>query len=133
MAKAELQRRLDFHERRIRETALYSVRPEVDANVTELMQSLNFVAVNGDAANSRTAAAIGKIFASTQQDDIRNACLAGLFKMDSKASESTLAGIYNDKKFDPQWREAAADYLKRSRAGGSSMKRGAAAPVSELR
>jgi hypothetical protein len=132
MAKAELQRRLDFHERRIRETAYYSVRPEVDANVTELMRSLSFIAENGNAAGSRTATAMGKIFASTRQDDIRNACLAGLFKIRSNTAQSTLASIFNDQRYDARWREAAAEYLKRSKANEHSQSRNAGTPISEL-
>jgi hypothetical protein len=132
MAKAELQRELDFHERKIRETAYYSIRPEIDANVPELMRSLIFVSHNGNQAGGRTAEAIGKIFASTMEDDVRNACLAGLFKINNNVAQATLASIYNDKKFDLRWREAASDYLKRSRSNGNSKGRTAAAPVSEL-
>ncbi len=132
MAKADVQRQLDFHERRIRETAYFSVRPEVDSNVPELMRSLNFVAAKGDPAGSRTADAIAKIFASTLRDDIRDACLASLFKIESKAAENALAGIYNDKTFDARWREAASQYLKRVRENGHSQRRPAGTPVSEL-
>jgi hypothetical protein len=132
MAKAELQRRLDFHERRIRETAYYSVRPEVDANVPELMESLNFVAQNGDFAGSRTADAIAKIFASTLQDDIRIACLEGLFKMKDKAAQDALASINNDQKYEARWRDQAAQYLKRSKENGTSQRRAVGAPISDL-
>jgi hypothetical protein len=133
MAKADLRRQLDFHERRIRETAYFSVRPEVDANVRELIESLNFVAEKGNEAGGRTATAISKIFASTLQDDIRNACLAGLFRMKSAAAHDALLAIFNDKKFDPRWREAASEYLKRARADvQNSTKRASAVPVSDL-
>ena len=132
MAKVDIQRQLDFHERRIRETAYYSVRPEVDANVPELLRSLSFVASKGDVAGSRTADAIAKIFASTLRDDIRDACLASLFKIRSKAAENALAGIHNDKTFDIRWRDAASEYLKRVRENGHTQRRPAGTPVSEL-
>jgi hypothetical protein len=93
---------------------------------------LNFVAAKGDPAGSRTADAIAKIFASTLRDDIRDACLASLFKIESKAAENALAGIYNDKTFDARWREAASQYLKRVRENGHSQRRPAGTPVSEL-
>ena len=132
MAKADIHRQLDFHERRIRETAYYSVRPEVDANVPELMRSLNFIAARGDVAGSRTATAISKIFASTLREDVRDACLAGLFRIKSKSSQDALAKINNNNNFEPRWREAAAEYLKRVRENGHSQRRSTAAPVSEL-
>jgi len=133
MAKAELQRELDFHERKIRETAYFSIRPEVDANVPELMRSLNFIADKGITAGGRTATAIGKIFASTLQDDIRTACLAGLYKIKDPAAQTALATIFNDQKYEARWRDAASEYLKRVRAEGQHVsKRAAAAPVTEL-
>ena len=132
MAKAELHRRLEFHERRLRETAYYSVRPEVDANVPELTRSLDFVAQNGGPAGSRTAEAIAKIFDSTLQDDIRDACLAGLFKIKDQAAREALAEINNDQKYDARWRQAASEYLKRQKENGHSQRRATAAPVSEL-
>jgi hypothetical protein len=132
MAKADVQRQLDFHERRIRETAYYSVRPEVDANVPELMRSLNYVAARGDVAGSRTADAIAKIFTSTLRDDIRDACLAGLFTIKNKAAQEALAKIHDDANFDTRWRNAASEYLKRAKENGHATRRSTAAPVSEL-
>ncbi|MFL6466411.1 MAG: hypothetical protein ACJ72Z_00485, partial [Pyrinomonadaceae bacterium] len=123
MAKVDIKRQLDFHERKIRETAYFSVRPEVDANVNELMRSLTFVAQNGRSAGGKTATAIGKIFAATEEDDIRNACLAGLFRMNSKGAREVLTAINNDQKYELRWREAASEYLKRGRASGQVSKR----------
>lgn len=116
MAKADLRRQLDYHERVIRETAYYSVRPEIDSNVAVLMRSVNFVAQKGTLAGGKTAKALGKIFAGTQQEDIREQILAALFKIDSSSAKSELTAIYANERFDQRWRDAASDYLKRSRA-----------------
>lgn len=123
MAKADIKRQLDFHERRVRETAFYSVRPEIDANVNELMRSLTFVAQNGTKASGKTATAIAKIFAATDEDDIRTACLAGLFKIENKAGKEALTAINNNERFDPRWRNAASEYLKRPKPAGQQVSR----------
>ena len=132
MAKVDIRRQLDFHERKIRETALYSVRPEIDANVNELMRSLTFVAQNGGLASEKTAVAIGKIFTASEEDDIRNACLAGLFKIDNKGAKEVLTAINNNQRFEPRWREAASEYLKRSRAEGQSVSKRDGAITTDL-
>lgn len=118
MAKADTKRQLDFHERRIRETAFYSVQPEVDANVNDLIKSLTFVAQNGTKAGGKTASAIAKIFAATDEDDIKTASLAALFKIENKAGQEALTAINKNERFDARWREAASEYLKRARASG---------------
>ena len=121
MAKADTKRQLNFHERRIRETAYYSVQPEVDANVNELMRSLTFIAQNGTKASSKTAAAIAKLFTATDEDDIRNASLAALFKIENKAGLEALTAINKNERVDLRWREAASDYLKRAHVAGQQV------------
>ena len=126
-AKADLLRQLNFHERRIRETAYYSVRPEIDSNVASLMTSLNFVAQKGQFAGGKTAKAIGKIFAGSLDDEIRTACLAGLYKISNGTARKELLAIQENQRNDARWRETASDYLKKARAEGQQVsKRGSA-------
>ncbi len=115
-AKSDLLRQLNYHERRIRETAYYSVRPEIDSNVATLMRSLSFVAHRGDLAGGKTAKAIGKIFAGTLDDDIRTACLAGLYKINNSAAKNELLTIQNNRRNEARWRDSATEYLKKARA-----------------
>lgn len=117
-AKMDMQRQVAFHERRIRETAYYSVRPEVDANVAQLTRSLNFVAENGKYAGGKTAKAIGKIFAGTLDTDIRLACMAGLYRINDAAAKNELLNIYKNEGYEARWRESASDYLRRAKAEG---------------
>jgi len=117
-AKAELRRELEFHERRIRETAYYSVRPEVDANVPELMRSLEFVADKGMSAGGKTAKAIAKIFSGSLDNDIRTACINSLYKINDATAKSELLKIYKSETVPSSWRETASGFLKRARAEG---------------
>ena len=120
-AKSDLLRQLNYHERRIRETAYYSVRPEIDSNVAALMRSLSFVAQRGDLAGGKTAKAIGKIFAGTLDDDIRTACLAGLYKINNSAAKNELLTIQNNQRNEARWRDSATEYLKKARAAGQQV------------
>ncbi|HJS50739.1 MAG TPA: hypothetical protein VJ781_02475 [Pyrinomonadaceae bacterium] len=112
-AKADLLRQLAFHERKIRETAYYSVRPEVDSNVAMLMRSLNFVAQKGQLAGGKTAKAVAKIFAGSFDDGIRTACLAGLYKINNSTARKELLAIRENQRNDARWRETAAEYLRK--------------------
>ena len=131
-AKADLLRQLGYHERKIRETAYYSVRPEVDSNVAVLMSSLNFVAQKGSLAGGKTAKAIGKLFAGSLDDEIRTACLAGLYKMNNTAAKNELLAIQRDQRNEVRWRDAASDYLKRAHAEKQNTSKRNSSLVTEL-
>ncbi len=120
-AKVDLRRQLDFHERKIRETAYYSVRPEIDTDVAVLKRSLDFVAEKGTLAGAKTVKALAKIFASTREDDIRVACLAGLYKINNPAAKNELLAIQSNKTFDTRWRDSAISYLKKALAEGQQI------------
>ncbi len=120
-AKADLLRQLAYHERKIREMAYYSVRPEIDTDVALLKQSLDFVAEKGTYAGAKTVKALAKIFASTREDDIRTACLAGLYKINNAAAKNELLAIQSNEKFDTRWRDSATDYLKKALAEGQQI------------
>lgn len=131
-AKMDLMRQLHFHERVVRETAYYSVRPEIDANVAVLMRSLNFVAEKGTYAGGKTAKAIGKIFAGSLDTDIRLACMASLYKINDAAAKNELLDIYKNELVDARWREVASDYLKRAKAEGQHISKRDAVLVTGL-
>ncbi|MGH9947124.1 MAG: hypothetical protein ACRD6X_08000 [Pyrinomonadaceae bacterium] len=131
-AKLDLRRQLEFHERRIRETAYFSVRPEVDANVPLLMRSLQFVAENGAYAGGKTAKAIAKIFAGTLDNEIRVACMSGLYRMNDAAAQNELLNIYNNESLDARWRDTASDYLKRAKKEGQNISKRDAVLVTGL-
>jgi hypothetical protein len=72
-------------------------------------------------AGEKTAKAIGKIFASTLDDEVRTACLAGLYKIDNTAARNELFVIRGNERHEARWRTAAADYLEKARAEGKQI------------
>jgi hypothetical protein len=130
-AKADLLRQLGYHERKIRETAYYSVRPEVDANVAALMRSLNFVAQKGQLAGGKTAKAVAKIFAGSLDDGVRTACLAGLYKISNSTARKELLAIQENQRNDVRWRETAAEYLRKVQVERQAVSRRSSAAAGE--
>ena len=112
IGKMDLRRQLDFHERVIRETAVASARPEIDADIEKLRHALAFVSLNGNTAGEKTTRSIAKIFAMTADDDLRVLCLAGLYRINNRAAKRELLAIYKAENMPTRWRDACARYLK---------------------
>ncbi|MEJ7623969.1 MAG: hypothetical protein WKF34_08235 [Pyrinomonadaceae bacterium] len=87
MAKMDIRRQLDFHERFLREVAYASAGPEVDTDTSKLKTSLAFVAENGSAAEEKTTRALAKIFTVTVSEELQTLCLAGLYRINNSAAK----------------------------------------------
>ncbi|MBV9243004.1 MAG: hypothetical protein JO314_13450, partial [Acidobacteria bacterium] len=114
VAKVDVARQLDYHQRYLIELAERSVDPEIDADMTRLKKALDFVASHGIEAMDKTARALGKIFMKSDDDQLRTLCLAGLYRIDSSVAKSELLAIYADKRLADNWRVMSARYLRRA-------------------
>lgn len=110
-ARMELQRRLDYHERFLREAAR-SPRVEVDWNIEDVRRSLRFIAENGAAASGRMASVVARIFGRTNDEEARAICLNGLYRINNETAKKELLGIYNDQQVETRWRNVSAEYLR---------------------
>lgn len=113
-AEMDLRRQLEFHERRLRETARDSAKPEIDSNFELLKKSLSFIAEYGEAANGKTAKAVSKIFLMTDDEDTRMLALSGLHKMENPSAKKELLALYENQKLETEWRNVCAEYLELS-------------------
>ncbi|HTH51777.1 MAG TPA: hypothetical protein VL501_07585 [Pyrinomonadaceae bacterium] len=111
-ARMEAKRRLDYHERIVREIAFETVDPEIDSDIDKLKVSLAFLSENGADAMGKTAKALAKIFSVSADDDIRSLCLAGLYKVNSVTAKRELLAIYENNGNNDHWRDSSARYLK---------------------
>ncbi len=132
MAKMDVRRQLDFHERVLRETAVASARVEIDADVEKVRRALAFVAAKGNAAGEKTTKSIAKIFAMTADDDLRSLCLAGLYRVNDKAAKRELLEVYKDEKMPTRWRETCARYLKLALEEGQRISSTDARAISQI-
>lgn len=112
VARMDMRRQLDYHERIIKEIAFTSVDPEVDSNNDVLEHSLLFVSQNGSAADEKTTRALAKIFAISEDEDTRSLSLAALYRVNNSTAKKELLSIYGDTKVDDRWRNVCAHYLQ---------------------
>ncbi len=114
LSKLDIRRQLNYHERVINETAFRSAKPEVDSDVSALKRSLRFVAEHGSDAHEKTARSLSKIFALSEDEDIRSMCLAGLYEINDSAAKNQLLAMYRNVNINERWRTICANYLKRA-------------------
>lgn len=107
-------RQLAYHRRFIREVAQTSARVEVQWRVADVLRSLEYLAAHGTRADSKTAAAVERIFMHTQEADIQRLCLSSLYRIDNETAKAALARIYRDEAQDARWRALSAEYLRRA-------------------
>lgn len=116
-AEMDLRRRLDFHERYLRETARDSARPEIDSDIEAVKKSLEFISEYGEAAGGKTAKAISKIFLMSADEEIRTLALGGLDRMNNSSSKKELLALYQNPHLETEWRNLCARYLELAPVG----------------
>lgn len=106
------RRRLEFYERFLRETARDSADPKIDGDPLLLKQSLEFIAREGRSAQAKTADAIARVFAISDDEEIRRLALASLYRIDRQAAKKQLISIYGNQTLEGRWRQTSIEYLK---------------------
>lgn len=112
IAKMDMRRQLDYHERYLAEVAATSSKPEVDSNFDEVKRSMQFISQNGSAAKGKTVRAVARIFAITGDEDMRRLCVAGLYRINDSGAKKQLLAIYGNSNVTEKWRNMCAHYLK---------------------
>ena len=111
-AQLDIKRQLAFHERFLRQVAKSSPQVEVVWNIEDVRRSLRFIAENGATANRKVASAAARIFTRTEDEEARNLCLNGLYRINNETAKKELLRIYRDQKLEARWRAQSADYLR---------------------
>jgi hypothetical protein len=108
----DAERRLQYHERFLREVARTAPVVEVVWNVEDVRCSLRYVAAAGARASAAAARAAAKIFAQTEDAETRRLCLDCLYRINDEAAKSALLEIYRSPALDPDLRQTTAQYLR---------------------
>jgi hypothetical protein len=111
-AQLDVNRQLAFHERYLRQVAKSSPQVEVVWNIEDVRRSLRFIAENGATANRKVASAAASIFTRTQDEETRNLCLNGLYRINNETAKKELLHIYRNQKLEARWRTQSAEYLR---------------------
>jgi hypothetical protein len=113
-ATLDVERQLAYHRRFLREVAKTSARVEVQWDIANVRRALEYTAAHGARADGKTAAAVAKIFAHTQDEAAQRLCLDSLYRINNETAKAALAHIYRDEAQDARWRSLSADYLRRA-------------------
>jgi hypothetical protein len=111
MGQLDIQRRLAYHTRFLRETAKSSPIIEVTSNLEEVRRSLSYISENGSVASDKSVQALVKIFNRTLDVETRQLCLRGLKMIGNKSATRELAQITRDESLDLPWRQLSEQYL----------------------
>jgi hypothetical protein len=111
-AQLDVNRQLAYHERYLRQVAKSSPQVEVVWKIEDVRRSLRFIAENGATANRKVASTAARIFTRTQDEETRNLCLNGLYRINNETAKRELLRIYRDQKLEARWRTQSAEYLR---------------------
>ena len=114
VAVLDTARQLAYHRHFLREVAQTSARVEVQWEIADVRRSLAFVAEHGARADAKTAVAVARIFAATQDEETQRLCLGSLYRINNEAAKDALARIYRDEVQEERWRTLSAAYLRRA-------------------
>lgn len=113
-ATLDAARKLAHHRQFLREVARSSAAVEVQWNIEEVRRSLAFIKEHGARADGKTAAAVGRIFAHTKDEETQKLCLSSLYRINNETAKNTLVRIYRDEAADARWRALSAQYLRQA-------------------
>ena len=111
-ARPDVERRLAYHERFLREAAESGPRVEVVLDVEEVRRSLRFLAEAGARAGAKTAAAVARLFSQTEDEEARRLCLAALYRINNERAKRELLLVARDHRVEARWREVSACLLR---------------------
>ncbi len=132
LARMDTRRQLNYHERIVLEVAASSARPEIDSSIEQLRRSLTFLALNGADAQDKTARALAKIFANSNDQELKTISLASLYRINDSTAKKALLGIYSDGLVANDWRAMAAEYLRRALDEGQRISKRDAAAIAGM-
>ena len=112
ISRLDIARRLQYHTQFLEQIAKSTAEVEITSNMSDVLRSLRFIAEHGAEAGSRSAAVTAKIFARTQDDETRRACLDGLSRIGDSKAKHELLRISQNPKVNQTLRDIAADHLR---------------------
>jgi hypothetical protein len=112
LRRLDIARRLHYHTNFLEQIAKSTAEVEITSNMSEVLRSLYFIAEHGADAGASAASVTAKIFARTQDDETRRACLDSLSRIHNGKARHELLRISQNPKVDQTLRDIAADHLR---------------------
>lgn len=111
-SRLEMERRLAYHGRFLREVAKSTPQVEVVWDMEQVRHSLSFIAEHASAEDAGLAKAASLIFAHTSDAEARDLCLKSLYRINNETARNELLRINRDRTVEARWRNITAEYLK---------------------
>jgi len=108
----DISRRLQYHTNFLQQIAKSTAEIDITWNLDDVRRSLRFIADHGPEAGGSTAAVTAKIFARTQDEQTRRACLDSLSRIHNPKAKTELLRISQNDAVDKTWRDLASEYLR---------------------
>ncbi len=112
VGRLDIARRLQYHTNFLEQIAKSTAEVEITSNMSDVLRSLRFIAEHGAEAGSSAASVTAKIFARTQDNETRRACLDSLSRIENTKAKHELLRISQNPKVDQTLRDIAADRLR---------------------
>jgi hypothetical protein len=112
IARLSLARSTNYYSRFLEDTLKASPRVEVTADITKVKEAVTYLLQHADAVDPRITRTTSQLFLQTDDRELKQLCLEGLSKMNSKNAEAELQRIYKDKGTDDEWKMVVSSYLR---------------------
>ena len=110
--RLDIARRLQYHTNFLQQISKSSAEIDITWNLDDVRHSIRFIAAHCSEAGSTAAIATAKIFARTQDDETRRACLDSLSRIRSPKARNELMRISQNNDVDKGLRDLATEYLR---------------------
>jgi hypothetical protein len=110
--RIDIARRLRYHTKFLEQVARSKSQIDIAWNLEDIKRSLHFIAEHGGDAGNNAVIAAATIFARTQDDGTRRACLDSLAHIRNPKAKSQLIRISQNTAVDAVYREIVANYLQ---------------------
>ena len=112
ISRLDIARRLQYHTNFLEQIAKSTADVEITSNMSDVLRSLRFIAEHGSETGPSAASVTAKIFARTQDDETRRACLDSLSRIDNAKAKHELLRISQNPKVDQTLRDIAAHHMR---------------------
>jgi len=116
----DVARRVAYHTRFLRQVAKSDFRIDVAWNLEEVRRSLAFVAEHGSESGESVVSAASRIFARTNAEQTRRACLESLSRIPTTKAKTELLKISENKELDPAWKDTIKSFISQTEAPQTS-------------
>ena len=109
-----LARRVQYHTQFLQQVAKSSPQIDVAWDLTNVRESLKFLAGHAAAANGSAAKVAAQVFKRTSDNDSRVLCLDILSRINDKTARKEMLRLFREQPAQSEWRTTVAERLRKA-------------------